>query len=453
MGWTRFAALTLVCGAACAGAVAQCAQGCPQPKLIPISGHVFDANTGKPIANAEVHFFEANPAEDMQGNRLHEPHVGEVRTAPDGSYVLPPDLPLSSFHVRASAPGYFSAAYNDEPGIAGHPWPADFPAKPSHDLRLEPNHGMIAIGSSELGGAYPHAVSPGIITAGVFADDRSSFLFALPGPTLWLVSLPDGKVRAIPVPAAISGANMAISSIGWDGHRLLFVAAEPGGENRVVGEADAPDFHVALLPTPNYLSTGISVGRAKFQPDRFWIEEASGCDEDRPAVHCGWSGSLVVHDALKNRTFTISSGPVENLSYLLDPISNTVLFSDPAVAPLTPSTRHQFPPPLRQRIAVRNLGSGERAYLDLPGDGTAALNLIAERMVADRGRASGYMTAYTTQGDCDPASTDAAQPFAPAGLAGTTRNAWSLCIVTVPVPSPGEATKAAQTSHASGDRK
>ena len=111
----------------------QQACNCPPPKLVPITGHVLDAVTGKPIAGAVVHYFDSNPPLNIKtGERIRQPIVGEVKTAADGSYALPSDLPLSSFHVRASAPGYFSAGFRDEPAIVGQKWPADFPpaAKP-----------------------------------------------------------------------------------------------------------------------------------------------------------------------------------------------------------------------------------------------------------------------------------------------------------------------------------
>ncbi len=103
---------------------------CPPPKLVPITGRVLDAVTGRPIAGAVVHYFDSNPPLDRAGDRVRQPIVGEVKSAADGSYALPADLPLSSFHVRASASGYFAAAFYDEPAIVGQKWPADFPPRP-----------------------------------------------------------------------------------------------------------------------------------------------------------------------------------------------------------------------------------------------------------------------------------------------------------------------------------
>lgn len=422
---------------------------CPPPKLVPITGHVVDAVTGKPIAGAVVDYFDSNPPVDRAGNRVRQPIVGEVKSAADGSYALPADLPSSSFHVRASAPGYFSAGFHDWPSIVGHPWPADFPPRPSHDLRLEPSHDLVAIGSS----LFPADQNSGLAwmeaTAAALPPDGRTIALATRGPRLWIVSLPELHVTEVPLPEEITKQRENIEQVGWDGTRLIFNA---GNETTpFVGGASAPDYHVTLVPAPSIFAARVSVGTPNFNGEQFTVEEVSNCDDDDPSPHCGQGGSLVVHDIANRKTIPIKSGGVDDLSYLLNPTVNEIVFSDPVET----STVQKVPVQISKTgtvivhgrkpgLTLLDLKTGLRSHIELPGDGSRTLTLLAE--VVTRG---GLRVVYTQRGDCDPNSTDAAQPFAPSGLSGETPNAWGVCVVTVPVPPPHALAKrpAAASTH------
>ena len=410
---------------------------CPPPKLVPITGRVLDAVTGRPIAGAVVHYFDSNPPLDRAGDRVRQPIVGEVKSAADGSYALTADLPLSSFHVRASAPGYFAAAFYDEPAIVGQKWPADFPPRPSHDLNLQPNHDLAAVGSS-LFTSTSSSLPTIEVTAAALSPDNRSILLAMRGPELFLIALQDVHVTAIALPEELTRDHIEIKQLGWDGTHLIFTAEN--GPTPFVGGASAPEFHATLLPAPSIFAASVSIGTPNFSGERFTVEEVSSCDEDDPSPHCGQSGSLVVHDTANGKTIPIKSGAVDDLSYLLQPDLGTIVFSDPEET----SVVRKVPTQVirsgqmtsrieRPRLTLLDLNTGQRSNIALPGDGSRTLTLLAAHQFG-QGGVGGMRVAYSREGDCDPQSTDAAQPFAPAGLAGVTPNAWSVCIVTVPFP-------------------
>ena len=435
----------------------QQACNCPPPKLVPITGHVLDAVTGKPIAGAVVHYFDSNPPLNIKtGERIRQPIVGEVKTAADGSYALPSDLPLSSFHVRASAPGYFSAGFRDEPAIVGQKWPADFPPRPSHDLRLEPNHDLVAIGSS----LFPTTTGPldnVEITATALSRNSPSIMIALRGPKLFVITWPEVHVTAIALPEKVTNEQAEIRELGWDGTRFIFTT---GNETApFVGGASAPDFHVTTLPAPDIFSSRVGIGNPSYSAGRFVAEEVSGCDDDS-SPHCGQGGTLVVHDTSTQKTIPIESGPVYDLSYLLDQNFSTIVFSDPEEVRAERKVPVQIDPSgkivirgEKARLTLLHLVTGERTHIELPGDGSRTLTLLAQQPVSVEGAGVNAMrVAYSTEGDCDPQSTDAAQPFAPSGLAGDTPNAWSVCLVTIPFPPPPAARPADAKAHTSAQR-
>ena len=412
---------------------------CTALKLIPISGHVLDAITGKPIAGAAVHYFDSNPPLEASGARIRIPLSGEVRADADGTYHLPSDLPLSSFHVRASAPGYFAAAFYDEPAIVGHKVPVGFPQPPSHDLRLQPSHDLLAIGSSRLQSSPSPSGFMGSITAATFSTDRQSLLLALQGPALQLVSLPSGDLHPIALPTELTPA-LPVQQLGFDGKNLLFAAGS--GNTSFVGGATAPDFQVHLLPTPQAPFTTVTIGPFRGEPSRFTLQQTSSCDEGEPTPHCGQSGSLVVHDTKTNRTTTLKSDSASDLDYLFQPLLNNVVFAE--------SRAVRVPVPVPKEVeksgyvlnirefaglTLLDLVTHQRSRLELPGDGSRTLHLLAEEPVAGDGRLAGMRVAYTVDGDCDPNSTDATQPFASSGPVGVTPNQWSVCVVTIPMPA------------------
>jgi Carboxypeptidase regulatory-like domain len=426
----------------------QPACNCPPPKLVPITGRVLDAVTGKPIADAVVHYFDSNPPLDGSGYRIREPIVGEVKSAADGSYALPADLPSSTFHVRASAPGYFSAGFYDWPAIVGDKWPADFPPRPSHDLRLQPSHDLVALGSSRLEVSASLNARSVDVTTLALGRDGQSIVLATTEPRLWFVSLPELDVKEIQLPQELKNDH-SITQLAWDGTHLLFTAGD--GSTSHVGGASAPDFHVTVLPSPDM---PVTLGSLNLSDQKFTVEEVSSCDDDA-SPHCGQSGSLVVREVSNGKTIPIKSGSVGDLSYLLNPIVDEIVFSDSVET----STAQKVPVQVSKTgtvvvhgqkagLTLLDLKTGWRSHIELPGDGSAELTLLAQMIV--RG---GLRVAYTKRGDCDPASTDAAQPFAPSGLAGDTPNAWSVCIVTVPLPaSPPQPHRAAAKTHTSAQR-
>lgn len=114
------------------------------PPWEPISGHVTDAVTGKPVANALVRYGGTGdvgkPSHVEDGavvylgtvDSVNPPSIhGEVRSGEDGTFTLP-QLGVRGFEVRVSASGYVSARQFLSEHPAGYrphpppPMPTDF---------------------------------------------------------------------------------------------------------------------------------------------------------------------------------------------------------------------------------------------------------------------------------------------------------------------------------------
>ena len=259
------------------------------------------------------------------------------------------------------------------------------------------------------------------VTAGAFADDRSSFVFALRGPSLWLVSLPAGTVRSIPLPSAIAGSAATISALAWDGHQLLFPGGRSHGRTSHPGWrrssrlSDSAASHTQYLHHRDQHRARPPSGRAAFCSTRpapaTRIRPRTAAT---PLLSSHRTGSPIAPSRSKQeRSLTSAISSTHSL--------HTVLLSVPVDVSGTAHPQQQTAPPFTQRLAAIDLVSGNRAFLDLPGQGSSTIDLIAERRIERQGQRhgqgqghfAGYLTAYTTTGDCDPASTDAAQPFAP----------------------------------------
>jgi len=436
--------------AECASAQAGGGCNCPAPKLQPFTGHVFDQATGKPIAGASVHFLDDNPPMGRNMKPLRGFTLGEVETGPDGSYTLPEDLPLSTYEIRITAPGYYGYKFYDMPRIIGERLPDRFP-RPSHEVHLLPSHGLVAIGASRLPGAENKNPYGNMLNSAAFAPGSGSLVAAGAVPGLWLITLADGQVRRIDLPDDLVKPNVSIGAVVWDGTNLRFLATDNNGQapGAFIGSASAPDFRVSLLSAPNPGQAPAIVGKPTDGGDRFKIEEVSGCDNDPdPSPHCGQSASLEAHDTQTGRTVEVFSGMVGHLSYLQDKTGGGLIaFAEDAPnARLEPwmGSDARFVPGL----TLLNLTTGSRTHIQIPGQFGSDINLVGERMFPEGGPIQAMRLAYTIGGDCDPASSDQSQPFAPGGPMGFTRNNWSLCIIDIPLPPPVNPPSAGQASKA-----
>jgi hypothetical protein len=394
---------------------------CAPPKPKPFTGRVLDAVTGKPISGAVVHYLDHNPPVDGNDRPVRRPIAGVVVSGEDGSYALPTDLPLADFRLRASAPGYYAAVIYAQQDIVGESGLRG-PQHQSHDLLLRPGAGLVAIGASQLPGADRQGASLYELTAAAFSPDGASLALAGRGPTLWVVTLVDGLVRRIALPAGLTQPDMTITALAWDGNNLIFL--EGNAEHTYVGGASAPDFRVASLPAPSPSQTAIRFDQPYAEIDGFVFEQKDDCQQKDAGPHCGQGAQIVARNLKTGRAELVFSAWAGALSYMHDPaLGGLVAFADET---------HAVP-----GLTLLNLTTHARSRIEIPSAAGRYPNLVAERMIPPTGFKA-MRLAYTTEGDCDPNATDRTQPFAPTGNiaeTGLTANLWSVCVVTLPVPA------------------
>jgi hypothetical protein len=409
---------------------------CSPPTLQPFTGHVFDAETHKPIAGARIHYLNDNPPLNREGKPVRGVISGVVTSAQDGSFALPADLPLATYAIRVIALGYDAEAIYDSPRLVREQSKSDFPPRPSHEFNLRPSHDLVAIGASQLDGAlnkYPEGIFG---SASAFEPLAKSIVFAGPGPGLWHIDLNAGTARRIELPEALHSTKISITSIAWDGTRLLFICSENSEPPRAwIGSAEAPDFRVTLVPAPNPRIAAITLAKPTYGLERFKIEEGSDCDVDGAAPHCGQGGILRALDTKTGHMTTILQAPETQLSYLTDTAFDGIIIFAEDEPSTDPNARlkgsgAQF----TTGLTLMYLAAGTHTHFELPGPGTRDIELLAEQTVRVDNKIA-LRVAYTVEGDCDPQSTDKAQPNEPSGASGVTPNNWSLCVVTAPLPN------------------
>lgn len=408
---------------------------CSPPKLQPFTGHVFDAQTHKPIAGAQIHYLDDNPPLNREGKPVRGVISGVVTSAQDGSFALPADLPLATYAIRVTAPGYDAESIYDSPRLAREQSNGDFPPRPSHEFNLRPSHDLVAIGASQLVGAQNKYPEGTFGTTGAFEPLAKSIVVAGPGPGLWHIDLNGGKARRIELPETLHSTEISITSIAWDGTTLLFVCSENSEAPRAwIGSAETPDFRVTLVPAPNPRIAAITLAKPTYGLERYKIEKGSDCDVDGSAPHCGQGGILRALDTKTGHMTTILQAPVTQLSYLTDPAFDGMIIFAEDEPSTDPNARlkgsgAQF----TTGLTLMDLAAGTRSHFELPGPGTRDITLLAEQTVREDNKTA-LRVAYTVEGDCDPQSTEKAQPYEPAGASGVTPNNWSLCVVTAPLP-------------------
>ncbi len=375
-----------------------------------------DAETGKPIAGAMVQYLDDNPPVYAATNKpVRGITQGKLTTGTDGSFTLPADLPLASYKIRAEAPGYFAASFYDTQRIVRETMPATFP-QPSHSLRLQPNHGMVAMGASLFGASSTSGPGAAVVLVATFAPDGESLALSLVGPSLWVIKLKDSHAIRIELPAEIATAKSSISQIGWDGQRLVFTANDTQGHG-VLASAQAPEFKVKLVPLPDPGSVRVSI-QPKSESSNYTLDEEDSCTENS-GPHCGQSGMLVAHEISSGQLVPVKQGGSGDLTYVL--WGDLVAFSD------SKETTHVQ----RSVLTLLNLDTGARSRAIVP---YAEFMTVLASGAAMEGNQRIMRLAYSREGDCDPKATDKAQPFAPGGPEGFTENSWSVCVVSLPFP-------------------
>jgi hypothetical protein len=313
---------------------------------------------------------------------------------------------------------------------------AQVPASNNGTAVPRPNRDLFAIGASQLAGAPNEYPGESTVTASSLEPLGKSLVVAARGPGLWYIDLNKGKTRRIELPEALNSNEISITSVGWDGARLILICSDTNEHARAwVGTASAPDFGVTLVSAPDPRIVAVTLGKPKYGSERFKIEEGSACDEDEASPHCGQSGLLRAFDTETGRKTIILQAPVSQLSYLTDPAFGGIIVFGEDEPSTDPNARWMGSGArFTTGLTLLNLAADTRAHFELPGPGTRDITLLAEQTVRVANETA-MRVAYTVEGDCDPKSTENAQPNKPTGSRMVTPNNWSLCVVTVPLPA------------------
>jgi hypothetical protein len=428
------------------------------PKIPPPTGHVYNASNGKPLAGATVHYRGEANAFDEHNHVVNPPTVqGEVRTAADGSYTLP-DLPGGAYGIRASAPGFFSDQLQADPRMAGERTPFGYVMK--LDLRLQPNHGLIAMKMSGLPareGHYPD----GSIDIAVLSPDGDSILFPLfrneKPAELWLYRISSEQFQQIVLPPAV--AKMAITQLAWDGKTGIFlgnIIQSPADSSHYIGSFKLPSLQATIIPTTSDPVPNLTIIRGdpdyvRFVPRQQPIDCDSGSDGTGTGCHNS-ATDLIVHDNETHRDIVVARRT--DTSYVLDPSTSTLFYYDAGAV----KTPHQLSSrdPMVQITALSFL-TGKRTISALPGGvEVGGISILDVRGIRDeRHLLTGFRVAYRRPGDCDPASVDQA-PRYDTGIDPHLWDQpadWSVCFLTIPptvatrTPKPTASTDAKKPVH------
>lgn len=452
----------------------QCPPNCPQVDLAPISGHVLNANGNSPIAGAVVHYRGAGGTTDAQNHETNPTTLqGQVTTASDGSYTLP-HLPPGLYSVRASAPGFLGMRkdlqplpvnFNPGPPIpisskicmatTGKPTCGFLPGVPDDNFHLVPDSLHLQPMSAPALAAFalPQRSYPKReFLAGAFTPDGNRFGFLtsehialgdvskppIEAPfercAAWIYDLPRGVLTPVQEDIADPLCQNPVDMV-WDGDFLyIYLQKQPGAAAADIAErvegSNALPWLTANMPQAvqdklAHQESNAVADQAAFNK----TQNVSQITDDRQFTvedHLGDGRSscetlqVIATQAPQPQVLTQGCG----LTYLLDGGRDLLFYIE------QPTQIIGQPTPFGKLVEYE-LKTGSRRSFDLPlataGHGP---QLLAEQPLAN----GATRMAYALDGDCDPATSDYAQPFAPAGQLGATPNQFSVCFVTVPPP-------------------
>lgn len=386
-----------------------------------ISGHVLRADTGAPIPDAKVSYRGQGDA-GKRGHVLNPPKLhGEVSTGADGSYHIT-ELPPGNYRIRALAPGFLPAAHI----VSALPpaWNCRGCAlSRSNDFNFQPDTIHLSTINTE---AFRRVHSEGLLLRNVIGIDSvfspNGELLAMALNTsmvprhtqeVWLYRLPTGQLKLLKYPPV---GSFYASGLLWQGDQLYMQAAlvSPGGQPKQAFATASFDAEtVKVLPT---LPPAVQAAYARLEKEadgnsRFRVWGESSC-EVNPAPHCGQGMVLAVEDKSTRKQRIVS--PIALGEYSFDPKNSVIIFISDAVPPSG----------WKHGVTTLNLLTHRQQLTMLPGDGP--INLMADRRVQD-----GYLIAYWTEGDCDPASMDAPESSPSNGLSSL---GVTVCLATIPSP-------------------
>jgi hypothetical protein len=229
----------------------------------------------------------------------------------------------------------------------------------------------------------------------------------------WLYNLLTRELKLVDYPAA--EGNFFARGLIWQSDQLYMQAAStsPDGQTTqmfATASFDNPIVKVIPTPPPAVQAVYTQAERKSDRNARFRVWSESSC-RVKPEPHCGQGLVLAVEDRSTRQRRIVS--PIES-DYFFDGKSSVVIY----VSALAGQSGWQH------GVTALDLRTSRKRLTALPGDNT--FNLIAEQRVPD-----GYLIAYWTEGDCNPADTDRPRPFATGGSQPAQVN---VCFATIASP-------------------
>lgn len=360
-----------------------------------ISGHIYRADTGKPLAGAMVMLASTTPPDSAPRSRL---------SGDDGSYEFT-RLPPGDYSLSAYMTGFARAEYGLDKAH-GSWFPLTLPSEGERNRIFRGPTGATAPAAvnsklininlslnpvpevSEMNGEALLAATLDQrvfiqFQYGSFSPDGKFFAVTSGDPdpqAAWFYDL--ATARLTPVIAPEMGGPHVIS-MGWDDDTLYVEQShrDPGG-GRFFAANTAGVKEITKLPPAGEepLKNQLGYDENQASNDRF-VVTAQGPEHGAFA--------LIAQAAGGHEKFTIAEGSWELQSFVLLPERSLVV----------------YPTFYYSAIVAFNLNARKRQETFLP--------VRAERLLAVRPQADGLLIAYSTHGPCDPGNPGSDNSFEP----------------------------------------
>jgi hypothetical protein len=354
-----------------------------------ISGHVYRADTGQPLAEAIVTLDDA-----MTGD------VQSKRTSANGEYQFAEVAP-GNYYMAAYRTGFVGRYYGeDEPRKTGQPcYPGCLSISSGQkmeavDLRLPADPPITTMADGSLAAAYPDADKRDLQFASArFSPDGKFLAVIITGPMtgdpeqVWLYDMTSQHFVPVVMDTPLKGAELpefGINDVAWSSDDTLYVYGEKersGGGPYFLARtatgtttelAEFPDPIVALLQRQE-ASTVRGYGNREDRNNQFVVTVRS------PEGH--GSMQLTARTANGGETQVIADGSWELGSFLFDPVRSIVLYPKSV-----------------------GFGTGSIVMFDLKSRRLReiALPVRVEALLDETQDETGRLVAYVADGPCEP---------------------------------------------------
>lgn len=177
-----------------------------------VSGHIYRADTGRPLAGVTVALILNAPASPLR-------IISSAKTTDDGSYEFSGVVP-DNYELMAHQKGFARAYYHHGQNGYSSPLHVTSGAKLNGiDLKLHPVVNVTQMNTMALIEAYPETGFSFRSAPGRFSPDGSLFAVVVDGQQVWLYDLKAQRlIPATVKPPLTSGLSASI--IGWAGDTL-----------------------------------------------------------------------------------------------------------------------------------------------------------------------------------------------------------------------------------------